>query len=275
MSSIIETARWAAAQRARESERPDRLFFDPLAGMLAGEEGFTALHLSEQYNPRHAETANYISIRIRFFDDIAQDAAAQGIRQVVVPAAGMDARAYRMHWPDGTILYELDYLELLAIKGRLLEGQRLAPKCKRVPIGTDLREDWAGLLVDTGFASGEPSIWLIEGLFYYVDESDVNHLLNEASALAAPGSVLVTDLVSQSLLSSPSMQQALKAMEERGMGWRFGTDDPVGLFAQHGWDADVKEPGEEGARYNPQRFPNKAAHSMMSFFVVARRPSIE
>ena len=271
MPSIIETARWAAAQRAKESERPDRLFFDPLAEMLAGTDGLAALRLSEQYNPRHADTANYISIRIRFFDDIAQEGAAQGVRQVVLPAAGMDARAYRLPWPDGITIYELDHPELLDIKGKLLAGQSLAPKCKRVLIGADLRQDWARLLVGSGFASSEPSIWLIEGLFYYLDEPAVNHVLKEISGLAAPRSLLLTDLVSQSLLSNPWMQQVLKAMEERGMGWRFGTDDPVGLFARHGWEADVKQPAEEGAKYDPQRFPDKQGHSMMSFFVVARR----
>lgn len=181
----------------------------------------------------------------------------------------MDARAYRLPWPEETTLYELDHPELLAIKGKLLEGQ--SPKCKRVLIGADLRQDWARLLVDSGFAPGEASIWLIEGLFYYLDEPAVNHVLKQVCCLGSPHSLLVTDLVSRSLLTSPWMQPALKAMEERGMGWRFGTDDPVGLFAQHGWEADVKQPGEESARYNPQRFPNEPGHSMMSFFVVARR----
>ena len=88
MPPIIQTARWAAAQRARESERQDRLFFDPLAAALAGEEGRAALQLSEKYNPRHEDTANYICIRIRFFDDVAQDGAGHGIRQIVLPAAG-------------------------------------------------------------------------------------------------------------------------------------------------------------------------------------------
>jgi O-methyltransferase involved in polyketide biosynthesis len=74
MPSVIETARWAAAQRVRESERPDRLFVDPLAPALAGQEGMIALQLSEKYNPRHEETAGYISIRIRPFDDIWQSA---------------------------------------------------------------------------------------------------------------------------------------------------------------------------------------------------------
>src|SRR5215469_2336181 len=270
MPSIIETARWAAAQRAKESERSDRLFFDPFAGILAGAEGLAALRLSEQHNPRHEETANYISIRIRFFDDIAQEGAAQGLRQVVMPAAGMDARAYRLPWPDGTSIYEVDHPELFDIKEKLLTGQSLTPKSKRVLIGTDLRQDWARLLVDSGFAPSEPSIWLIEGLFYYLDEPAVNHVLKEVSGLAAPRSLLVTDLVSQSLLTSPWMQQVLKAMEERGMGWRFGTDDPVGLFAVHGWDAVITDPGEEGAKYDSQRFPVRP-RSSWSFFVVARR----
>ena len=261
MPSIVETARWAAAQRARESERPERLFLDPLAGILAGEEGRSALQLSERYNPRHEDTANYISIRIRFFDDIAQDSAAQGIRQVVLPAAGMDARAYRLSWPVGTTFYELDHPELLALKQTILEQQSLAPKCRHVTIGTDLKEDWAHLVVDSGFQSKERSIWLIEALFYYLEEPAVHHILEEVSALAVPGSVLATDLASQSMLTSPWTQQFLKAMEEQGFGWRFGSDDPAALFAKHGWEADVKQPGEEGARYNPQRFPNKPGPS--------------
>jgi len=268
--SIIETARWAAALRARESERSDRLFFDPLAAALAGEGGLTALGLSEKYNPRHEETANYISIRIRLFDEITQYNAARGIRQIVLPAAGMDARPYRLSWPEGTTFYELDHPELLTIKEEILERQNLAAKYKRVAIGTDLKGDWARLVLDSGFAPTERSMWVIEGLFYYLEEADVNHVLKEVSALAGPGSVLVTDLVSQSLLKSPWMQPALKAMEERGMAWRFGTDDPVGLFAKHGWKAEIKQPGEEGARFNPKRFPSQRGESG-GFFVVAQK----
>src|SRR5262245_66296449 len=104
MPSVVQSARWAAAQRARESERTDRLFFDPWASALSGPEGMVALQLSKRYNPRHEDTANYIAIRTRFFDDVAQMATADGIRQAVLPAAGMDARAYCMSWQDGTVL---------------------------------------------------------------------------------------------------------------------------------------------------------------------------
>jgi len=274
MPSIIETARWAAAQRVRESERVDHLFSDPLASALAGEEGMVALDLSQKYNPRHEETANYISIRIRFFDDVAKRFSAEGGRQIVVLAAGMDARAYRLAWPDGTNLYELDHPELFAIEEEILRREGVPPKCRRVTLGTDLRDDWARLLTNAVFDPSERSLWLIEGLFYYLDEPAVNHVLTEVSKLAAPGSMLITDLVSRSFLTSPWMQPALKAMEERGMAWRFGTDDPAGLFGAHGWQAEVKQPAEEGTKYDPERFPaigSGHGESFSGFFVVARR----
>jgi len=96
MPQVTATARWAAAQRARESQRPDRLFSDPFASHLAGPEGALALELSEKANTRHAETAAYIAIRVKFLDDFAMTLASEGVRQVVIPAAGMDARAFRM-----------------------------------------------------------------------------------------------------------------------------------------------------------------------------------
>ena len=269
MPEVVQSARWVAAQRLRESERTDRLFSDPLAPALSGDEGMAALKLSEKYNPRHEETANYIAIRTRFFDDVAQADATAGTRQIVLPAAGMDARAYRISWL-GTTLYEIDHPHVLAAKEEILQAQHRALECKRITIGADLTQDWIHGLLDSGFRSNEQSTWLIEGLFYYLDEPAVNRILKDVSRLAAPGSVLVTDLVSRSLLTSPWMQQALKAMEEQGMGWRFGTDDPVGLFAVHGWGAAMKDPGEEGARYDSQRFPVQP-RSSWSFFVLARR----
>ena len=151
-----------------------------------------------------------------------------------------------------------------------MKGQDLPPKCKRVAIGTDLTECWARRVLDSGFEARHPSVWLVEGLFYYLEETVVDHVLKEISSLAAPGSQLVTDLVSKSFLTSPWTQQFLKAMEEHGIGWRFGTDEPAALFAKYGWEAQTKQPGEEGAKYDPRRFPNQPGPSW-SFFVVARR----
>jgi methyltransferase (TIGR00027 family) len=273
MPSIVVTASWAAAQRVKESQRPDRLFSDPLARALAAEEGMTALQLSEKYSPRHEETSNYIAIRVRFLDDLALRSTSQGIRQVVLLAAGMDARAYRLAWPPGTTLYELDHPELLEAKNEVLLREGAETKCRRVTLGVSLEHDWAPLLTSAGFLPEQPSLWLVEGLFYYLWEQGVEHVLTETSRLAARGSVLGTDLVSQSFLSSPWMANALKFMEERGMGWHFGTDDPAGLFGRHGWQVEVRSPGEEGTKCDPRRFPPTPATGQpkQNFFVIAQR----
>jgi methyltransferase (TIGR00027 family) len=182
----------------------------------------------------------------------------------------MDARAFRLSWADGTTLYEVDHPELLATKEEILRQQDRAPQCNRITIGADLKQDRATGLSKLDSDSANDRCGLFEGLFYDLEEPAVNHVLREVSRLASPGSVLVTDLVSQSLLTSAWMAQALKAMEAQGMGWRFGTDDPAGLFAMHGWDTQTKQPGEEGARYDACRFSAKAGSSW-SFFVVAQR----
>ncbi len=101
----------------------------------------------------------------------------------------------------------------------------MAPKCWRVTLGTDLRHAWAQRLVDAGFVAQHPSIWIIEGLDYR-EPAAVERLLGEISAIAAPGSVLVNDLINLYW-----MKQFLKEMEERGMAWQFGAKDPAGLFS--------------------------------------------
>jgi len=273
MPSVIQTARWAAAQRARETERPDHLIADPLAAGLAGEEGRTALTLSERYNPYHEETANYITLRVRLFDDLAQQSAAEGIRQFVVLASGMDARAYRLPWPNGTAIYELDHPELFAMKEDALARVEASPRCRRVILGVDLEGAWADALTNAGFNPAERSTWIIEGLFYYLDESSASRLAAAVTKLAARGSLLMTDLVSRSVLTSPQMQPALHAMKERGMAWRFGVDDPGELFVPRDWRSTVRAPADEGLRYDPQRFAamQRPGEPPASYFVVAER----
>jgi len=130
--------------------------------------------------------------------------------------------------------------------------------------------------VDAGLVPQQASIWIVEGLFYYLEAAAVHHVLAEISAIAAPGSVLVTDLVSASFLASPWMKPFLQAMEERGMAWRFGTDDPAGLFGGFGWEARASQPDEEASRFDPRRFPRTNSRPPVGgggFFVVARQPS--
>ena len=152
MHSVSQTARWVAAQRARESERSDRLFLDPLASILAEDEGHEALRISEKLNPRYKSTADYIATRTRFLDEFVIHGNKKGTRQVVIVAAGMDARAYRLPWQDCTTLYELDFPELLDSKEQILKQQERAAQCHRITLGTDLKSEWGRPLIEAGFS---------------------------------------------------------------------------------------------------------------------------
>ena len=133
MPTVVGSAHWVAAQRARESERTDRLFFDPIGSCSIGQEGMAALQLSEKYNPRHIPAAG------RTILSNAHCAVTLG--DIVEEAAGMDARAYRISWPDGTRLDEIDRSELVAAKEEILQAQPRAPECRRIAIGGDLTQD--------------------------------------------------------------------------------------------------------------------------------------
>ena len=256
MDPVAQTSRWMAAARARESERPYRLLNDPLAAALAGPEGFAWLDLMEPI-PMFGGPALYVVVRTRFFDDFLSYASwGAGVRQVVVLAAGMDARAFRLKWPSGTRLYELDRPEVLAAKDEVLTRAGARPACERHVIGADLgRSCWSEALLNTGFEAQEPSVWLVEGLLFYMTGSAVSELLSVASTLAAPRSLLGADLVNRDLLNSPTMRPLLATFTRRGASGRFGVNDPEMLLAEHGWAAEATQPGEWGANYGRWPYP--------------------
>lgn len=252
-SRLSPTARWMAAIRARETERPDALFRDPLAAILAGDEGFALdrrmAELGDSANPA-------VEIRTRYFDDLLPRAARErGLAQVVLLAAGMDSRAVRLEWPAGTRLFELDRPELLALKERLLAGAGAVPRCDRRVVGVDLAGDWPPGLVAAGFEPKERSLWLAEGLLVYLPERAVEALLARVRDLAAPGSVLACDVVGRSLLTSPWMQTWLRRLEEHEFTWVFGDDDPEGLLRRFGWDASAVRIGDAAAHFGRWPYP--------------------
>ena len=269
----MSTARWAAALRAEESGRADRLFVDPLAAVLAGDEGRAALAASVRANPRHDATAAFLAIRTRYFDDLCRRSAGAGIRQVVTLAAGMDARAFRLGWPEGTVVYELDYPGLLQSKDEILARVRAVPRCRRVAIGTDLKQPWTAALEEAGFSVDEPTLWLAEGVLYYLIRDDVVALLESAFRLSACGSRLGADLVSESYLTSPLTQPALAVLAERDMGGRFGTDEPESFLAETGWNAEVRQPGEDGVSHGrwPHPLVSRDRKDLPHAFLVAAR----
>jgi methyltransferase (TIGR00027 family) len=257
MDPVGLTSRWVAAARARESERLDRLFDDPLAAALAGSEGFAWLDHMERAHP-WGGPALYVVVRTRFFDDFLLRASwGTGARQVVLLAAGMDARAFRLDWPPGTRLYELDRPEIIDAKDAIASSAGVHPNCERWPIGVDLgRSSWPEALLSADkYEALEPSVWLAEGLLFYMTEAAARTVLGGASVLAAPRSRLGADLVNRDLLTSPVMWPLLGTFSRRGAPGLFGTNYPEALFTEHGWEAEVIQPGEREANYGRWLYP--------------------
>lgn len=278
MSQSLEvTARWAAAQRARESQRPDRLFDDPLATALAGPEGAEMLRLSELNNPRSKQTAEYMVVRTRFLDDFllrTVNAPDSPRKQVVMLAAGMDTRAFRLPLPPDTVFYELDQPAVLALKQELLQRIEAPAPVRRIPVAVDLLSDWIAALETAGFQRARPAVWFLEGLLFYLKEPEVRRLLDGISQCAARHSALAADMISASFLTSPWTQAALQSMKERGMGWYWGTDDPEQFFGAFGWEAAAVQPGEESAnfgRWSEPVFPRAQRELPRSFFVTGEK----
>lgn len=254
---VAGTARWTAAMRAEESDRPDRLFTDPLAAVLAGEHGRDLLAKNG--------SAPAIAIRTRYFDDLVVKIAPA---QLVLVAAGMDTRAYRLALPSDTVVYELDRPELLQLKEDLLDGAGARPTCVRRPVGTDLAGDWLSDLLAAGFDPARPALWSVEGLTYYLEATEVAVLLGRITGQSAPGSELIVDFMSESLLHSPSRKEWLARLSERGSPWRFGCDEPAELLADD-WSPTVSTVSSVGRVLD--RWPDTAPEAAQVFLVHAVR----
>jgi methyltransferase (TIGR00027 family) len=252
-NALGRTAWWTAAARARESERDDRLFDDSYAAELAGPD---ALEEFDRTTRNHGTgTPDLQAISTRFFDELLWCAATDGIRQVVLAAAGLDVRAFRLPWPTETHLFELDQPEVLEYKEKRLVLTGATPACARHVVGVDLNELDADSLRGSGFDPQERSAWLLEGFLYFVPEAAVPRLLEVISQLAAPGSWLGLDVVNRDMLSSPWTRYWIESMAAAGTPWLFAIDEPEHLLARYGWTATVKQPGEKGADFGRFSYP--------------------
>ena len=260
-NTVSRSSQFMAAVRALETKRPDRLFEDPLAAKLAGAELIAYIEPKlKQYDDRGAPI---VAVRTRFFDDFMGSYASQ-INQVVILGAGMDTRAFRLPWPPETCLYELDRPEVLQKKEAIL--QDTPAKCQRICVAADLGQLSSSQLTDAGFEPEKPTLWLLEGLLYYLSEIEVKRLLTTISELSAIGSCLGADLVNVKLSQDNG--------DELSKHWRYGSDEPEKLFAEYDWQASVVQPGDEEARFGRFTFqfpPREVPDVGRCFFIRANK----
>jgi methyltransferase (TIGR00027 family) len=244
------TALWTAAARAVESGRENHLFEDPWAAMLAGPDGavWAANRLPDSLTP--------IILRVRFFDDFLQRIVQEStISQIVLPAAGLDTRAFRLKWPPGTNFFEMDQPGILQEKDQLLGTVGAQPACNRHTIEVDLTNPWKESLIKEGFDPGQPSVWLLEGFLFYIPNESISQILWQVHECSAPGSWMGFDIINNITLISPYTRHWIKMQAESGAPWIGTMDDPVGFLSVLGWKTTLSQAGAPDANHGRWQLP--------------------
>ncbi|RDG37821.1 class I SAM-dependent methyltransferase [Streptomyces corynorhini] len=279
LGPLERTALLTAALRAAETSRPDRLYADPYAADLAGTTGPALLGEVAAAGARPTDgrevpsTPDFNAIRTRFLDEHLRDLTADdGIRQVVLAPAGLDTRAWRLDWPDGTRWFEIDRPAVLAHKRERLAGA--VPRADHHAVPADLlAPGWEDHLRAAGYDPGLPSVWVLEGLLYYLPEAEVRRLLTRIAAFSAPGSAVAADLVNSVALTLPHMKPLLDVFADWGAPWVFGVDEPEELLDACGYAVRAIQPGEEGAHFDrwPDPVPPREETGVRRVFFVHGR----
>ena len=225
--SVGATALGVAAARAAENDREDRLFDDPYARLFvdaAGEGMWTvfsraalpeALTGVDPQLPTYMQAMrNYTAARTVFFDEFFRQATEGGVRQAVILAAGLDARCWRLKWPQGTTVYELDQPGVLDFKTATLRAAGARPRATLVNVAIDLRQDWPEALRQAGFDDSVPTAWSAEGLLPYLPAQAQDLLFERIGALSVPGSRIAVEAFGPDTFDSDSLDRQ-RAMMQR------------------------------------------------------------
>ncbi|MDL5160333.1 SAM-dependent methyltransferase [Actinomycetospora termitidis] len=192
-TSVGATALGVAAARAVESRHDEPLVEDPYAQAFVDRAGLDVKLPGTPSADADSEAlwntmSTYMGVRSRFFDEFFRAAAGDGVRQVVLLAAGLDARAFRLAWPGDVTVYEVDQEAVLQFKDEVLDAERATTTTRRVPVAVDLRDDWPAALTAAGFDPAQPTAWLAEGLLPYLPAEAETLLFDRLQTLSAPGS---------------------------------------------------------------------------------------
>ncbi len=262
--SVGATALAVAASRAVETAGPDPLIRDEFAAVLVSSAGPAWARLADaemdwldgdEHGRRiHRVGCDYQAVRTHYFDEFFGTATASGIRQVVILAAGLDSRAYRLEWPSGTAVYEIDQPRVLEYKAEILSSHGADPAAVRHAVAVDLRDDWPAALTDAGFDPQRPTAWLAEGLLAYLPSDAQDRLFEMCTALSAPGSQLAVEAFNMKVTGN---KQRWNRMRDR-LGLDVNVEaltyqephrsDPAQWLAEHGWQVDSVDNHEEMAR---------------------------
>jgi methyltransferase (TIGR00027 family) len=299
--SVGATALGVASARAAETRSENPLIRDPFAQVFldAAGDGVWNWHSAAQLPAEITEAepelplqmqamVGYMASRTAFFDQFFLAATDAGIRQAVILAAGLDARAWRLPWPDGTTVYELDQPRVLDFKASTLAAHGSQPACNRIAVPVDLRQDWPDALRQAGFDPSAPSVWSAEGLMPYLPAAAQELLFNRVHGLTAAGSRVAVEALGPKFLDPEIRAKRRERMErvrelmaevdpDREIPrtdelWYFEEREDVGdWFGRHGWDVTVTPSDELMAGYGRRAAKEVQDAVPGNLFVAAQR----
>ena len=251
-TSVGATATMVAAGRARATR--SALINDPFAEPLVravGVDFFTRWAQGELDSedvdvPGAAwgmqRMTDMLAARTRHIDAFFAATATAGVRQVVILAAGLDARGYRLPWAPGTMMFEIDQPQVIEFKTATITGLGAEPTADVRAVAIDLRHDWPTALRQAGFDPGRPAAWAAEGLLGFLPPEAQDRLLDSITALSADGSQLIAEIF---LNSSPNLQAlngATQKWREQGLdvelenlGFPGERNDAANYLQERGW----------------------------------------
>jgi methyltransferase (TIGR00027 family) len=295
-TSVGSTAVMVAAARAAETARDNSLIHDPYAKVLvdgAGT-GVWEFMLDDEFVAKVADAdaeaaavfehmGAYQAVRTHFFDDYFAKAVAAGIRQIVILASGLDSRAYRLQWPAGTTVYEIDQPKVLEYKTATLDQHGVSPNAVRRAVPMDLRFDWPNALREAGFDADVPTAWLAEGLLMYLPADAQDRLFEQISELSAAGSQIAAETMG---VQADDRREQMRERFER-IAAQFGMDDALDVqeliyndpdradvaewLAEHGWASTAVNSSDEMRRLGRLVEIESSDDAAFSVFVTAEK----
>lgn len=294
--SVGATALVVAAARAAETESARPVFRDPFArvfldaagqGMWSVFDRLATSAVDAELAERMLAVQDFFVARTAFIDDFFVAAADAGIRQVVILASGLDARAWRLPWPAGTCVYELDQPKVLDFKSSTLREYGAEPTAPRIEVPIDLREDWPMALRNNGFDSKVPTAWSAEGLLRYLPAQAQDLLFERIHEMSAPGSRIVVNAptddaldpdrlvrereLSQRLRTSLGNQVEIARPNVDELSYAEKRTDVTEWLAEHGWEASATTVLEAVARYGRRSADTDEKGFVPSLFISGRR----
>lgn len=278
--SVGATALGVAMARAAEADCDCPLFTDRYAQLFIDAAIKRGWEPTASMRERVRLFGAYTAVRTKWFDEYFIAAGANGIDQAVILAAGLDARAWRLPWVSGSVVYEIDQPQVLAFKADTLAAHGAQPAVRYQAVPIDLRVDWPKALREAGFDSSTPTAWAAEGLLPYLPSAGQDLLFERVAELSAPDSRIAVEAVGPNTFDPDYLERRREhlrrasvdsSMEDTVDLWFIEErSDLVEWLTERRWEATAIEAMNLMERYDRRPDPDVEDLTPRSVFVEAR-----